>query len=273
MIDTVNLTAATRQVLQYQQRTAGLSERATNTIATGRDVNTAIDSPGAYFQARGLSNRASDLLALKDKIGQSLHTIETASIGLGALDRTVEQLRSIVSAARGGSTAERQGAAKLFDSVAGQLDTIASDSSYSGVSLISGSPQVLNAAINDKGDTLSISGAATDSAGLGIGSALTDYGNFATNADIDAALAGLDAAKGTIRARERSFSSDFTILSIRENFSVEMSDTLQVGSDKLTVANLNEQAANLLALQVRQKLGNVSLNLISENNNAIANLF
>jgi len=273
MIDSVSLTAGTRQVLQYQQRTAALTEQAINKISTGRKVNSAIDSPTAFFQAQGLSNRASDLLAVKDQIGQSLHTIETASIGLEAINSTIDQLRSIATSAKGGSTTERQAAAQLFDSVASQLDAFASDSSYSGINLIRGSPQVLEAAINDKGDTLSISGAAADSAGLGIGSAVADYGNFASAANIDAALAKLDTAAATSRARERAFSTDVSILSIREQFSTNLSDTLKVGSDKLLNADLEKQAANLLSLQVRQKLGNISLNLISENLNSIAKLF
>ena len=273
MIDSVNLTAATRQVLQYQQHTAALTEQTINNISTGRKVNKPIDSPTAYFQARGLSNRASDLLAVKDQIGQSLHTIENASIGLAAINGTITQLRTIAEAAKGGSALERQAAAQQFDLVASQLDSIASDARYSGVGLISGSPQVLQAALNDKGDTLVISGAAADSAGLGIGSAATDYGNLTTDVNINAALAGLDGATQAVRARERSFSTDVSILSIREQFSADLSSTLQVGSDKLVTADLEKEAANLLALQVRQKLGNVSLKLMSDNSRAIANLF
>lgn len=273
MIDSVNLTAGTRQVLFSQQRTAALTDRTTRNISTGRDVNNVRDNPTVFFQARNLSNRASDLLAVKDKIGQSLHTIETASVGLESQSRSIDQLRSIAAGAKGGSAADRQAAAQLFDRAAAQLDSIAADASYSGTGLISGSPQNLDVVVNEKGDTLTVSGVAADSAGLGISSAVASYGNFATDANIDAALAKLDAATSSIRANEQSFATDTSILDIREQFSTDLGNTLQVGSDKLTAANLDEQAANLLALQVRQKIGNISLNLIAEKNNAIANLF
>ena len=273
MINSVNLTAGTRQVLLSQQQTATLTEQTSRNISTGRKVNSINDNPAAYFQARSLSNRAGDLLAVKDSIGQSLHTVETASVGLHAQGDTVAQIRAIASNAKGGSVAERQAAAQLFDRVAAQLDSIASDASYSGVGLISGSPQNLDVAVNEKGETLTISGAAADRAGLGIGSAVSDYGNLATDADIDAALAKLDAAINSIRAREQSFATDVSVISSREQFNEDLGNTLQVGSDELTAADLDEQAANLLALQVRQKLGNVSLNLIAEKNNAIADLF
>lgn len=273
MIDGVTLTSAAYQALQSQQRTQVQIDNTTENIATGRKVNNALDSPAAYYQARELSNRAGDLLAVKDNIGQSLSTIEAASIGLHSLEETVQQLRAIVSSARSGNANQRQAAAENFNQVAGQLDQLASDTSYAGVSLTSGSPQDLTVAINDTGETLTVIGQASDQSGLGIGSALSDYNNFATNADIEAALADLDAASETIRTRERSFLSDVSVLNVREQFAQDLSDTLQVGSSNLVNADLEEEAATFLALQVRQKLGNVTLNLISEKSNAIASLF
>jgi len=273
MVDSVNLTAGTRQVLLSQQRTASLTDRTSNNISTGRKVNSVIDSPTAFFKASGLSNRAGDLLAVKDRIGQGLRTIETASVGLESLSQSVDQIRALVSGARGGSASDRLAAAQQFDRVSQQLDSIASDSSYSGTSLISSSPQGLEVAVNETGDTVTVSGSAADSGGLGIGSATGTYGNLATDADIDAALAALDAATSSIRTREQSFATDVSILNVRERFSEDLGNTLQAGSDQLVNADLDEEAANLLVLQVRQKIGNVALNLISEKNNAIADLF
>lgn len=273
MVDSVNLTAGTRQVLLSQQRTAALTDKTTHNISTGRKVASAIDSPTAYYQARNLSNRASDLLAVKDTISQSLRAVETASVGLESLTQTVNHIRSITSGARGGTAAERQAAAQLFDRVSQQLDTIATDTSYSGVSLTSGSPQVLEVAVNENGDTYSVTGDAADRTGLGIGTATTDYNNLATDADIDAALAKLDAATDTLHAREQSFATDVSILHVREQFTEDLSNTLQVGSDELVAADLADESVNLLALQVKQKLGNVALNLVNEKNNSIADLF
>ncbi|MBC8445115.1 MAG: hypothetical protein H8D75_00600 [Rhodospirillaceae bacterium] len=273
MIDVVNLTAAAYQALQTQQRTAALIDNTTENISTGRKVNRAQDNPTDYFQARELSNRASDLLAVKNSIGQGLSTIEAASIGLRSLNQTIDQLGAIVSSIRGASDEERLSTAAIFDQVVSQLDQLASDSSYSGVSLISGLPQDLSVTISDDGEALTVSGEASDQSGLGIGSAASEYDDFATNANIDAALADLDAASAAIRAREHSFLSNLSVLDVREQFAQDLSDTLQAGSDNLVNANLEEEAATFLALQVRQKLGNVTLNLISEKNNAIASLF
>ncbi|MGB3215653.1 MAG: flagellin, partial [Alphaproteobacteria bacterium] len=45
------------------------------------------------------------------------------------------------------------------------------------------------------------------------------------------------------------------------------------GSDKLTVADQNEEGANLLALQTRQTLGVTSLALASQSQQAVLRLF
>ena len=166
-------------------------------FATGNKVQSALDSPYAFFQARNLSNRAGDPLAVKDSIGKSLQTVEAASVGLQSMGRTVGQLHSIAAGARGGSAAKRQPAAQLFNKVSQQLDNISSDSSYAGVNLIGSPSQSLEVTLNEKGGTLTVSGYASDSSGLGIGAAATDYSNLATDADIDAALAALKSATST----------------------------------------------------------------------------
>jgi flagellin len=273
MVDQVNLTPVTQQVLKSLQRTSDHIDKTTDNIASGQKVNSALDSPTAFFKAQGLNQRVGDLLAVKDDMSQAMSTIEAASIGLRSLATTIEQMRAVVTGARGGSAAERQSAAELFDQLGQQLDSLASDARYSGVSLTSGSPDTLEVSINDNDGTLSISGTAADSAGLGIGSAVTDFNGLASDADIDAVLAQLDGAATTIRARERSFQTDVSVLSVREKFTQGLNDVLGGGADKLIAADLEEDAVNLLALQVRQNLGTASLNLVAEKNNAIASLF
>ena len=55
------------------------------------------------------------------------------------------------------------------------------------------------------------------------------------------------------------------------NFTKQMADTLTEGSDKLTLADLNEEGANLVALQTRQQI-NQSIMGITKNTNNILSL-
>jgi len=50
-------------------------------------------------------------------------------------------------------------------------------------------------------------------------------------------------------------------------------NTLQTGSDALVLADSNEEAANLLALQARQQLSTTALSLASQADQAVLRLF
>lgn len=70
----------------------------------------------------------------------------------------------------------------------------------------------------------------------------------------------------------KALSQNVNIVSLRQDFTQNMIDTLEEGSDKLTLADLNEEGANLLALQTSQTLGIQSLALASQSQQAVLQL-
>jgi flagellin-like hook-associated protein FlgL len=52
-----------------------------------------------------------------------------------------------------------------------------------------------------------------------------------------------------------------------------MINTLQKGADNLTLADMNEEGANLLMLQTRQALGTTALSLASQQAQSVLRLF
>ena len=66
----ITLSQGIRQNLLSLQNTAANLTTTQEHLATGKKVNTAFDNPTSYFQSQSLSNRASDLSALLDQIGQ-----------------------------------------------------------------------------------------------------------------------------------------------------------------------------------------------------------
>ena len=53
-------------------------------------------------------------------------------------------------------------------------------------------------------------------------------------------------------------------MQIRQDFTKAMINTLQTGADNLTLADTNEEGANLLALQTRQQLSTTALSLAAQ---------
>lgn len=93
------LSSALRSNLTSLQNTASLLSQTQERLSTGLKVNSAIDNPTAFFTAAGLNNRASDLSALSDNIGQAVDTLKAADDGIQAITSLVENLKSTASTA------------------------------------------------------------------------------------------------------------------------------------------------------------------------------
>jgi flagellin len=64
-----------------------------------------------------------------------------------------------------------------------------------------------------------------------------------------------------------------SIVTTRQTFTDTMVNTLETGADNLTLADTNEEGANMLMLQTRQSLGTTSLSLASTAAQAVLKLF
>jgi flagellin len=102
----ITLSAGIRQNLLSLQNTAADLTTTQEHLATGKKVNTAFDNPTSYFQSP--NNRANDLSALLDQIGQGAQTLDAANTGLTSLLQqalsTVQQAQSATSDTAGATT-------------------------------------------------------------------------------------------------------------------------------------------------------------------------
>jgi flagellin-like hook-associated protein FlgL len=106
--------------------------------------------------------------------------------------------------------------------------------------------------------------------GLGVAGA---QNSWAALADITAASSDLTTALSTLRSQATAFGSNLSTVQIRQDFTKAMINTLQSGADSLTLADSNEEGANLLALQTRQQLSTTALSLASQASQAVLRLF
>jgi flagellin-like hook-associated protein FlgL len=70
-----------------------------------------------------------------------------------------------------------------------------------------------------------------------------------------------------------TLANDLSIIQTRQDFTKETINNLQEGSDKLTLADKNEEGARLLALQTQQQLGVISLSMASQSAQSVLRLF
>jgi flagellin len=90
---------------------------------------------------------------------------------------------------------------------------------------------------------------------------------------INAVISQLDTALTELRTQAQTLGSNVALLNARLDFTENYVNTLQGGADKLTLADINSEGANLLALQTRQQLGIQSLSLAAQAEASILSLF
>ena len=374
----ISLTASMRTNLLSLQNTQSLMDRTQERLSTGKKVNSAIDNPSSYYTAQGLTNRASDLDALLDSMGQGIQTIKAANEGIESITAFVQQAKAVANTARdtpnlstvtasndfvaadgdvkvkigdqvftvafttaapadaenaatklNGDTTTQNGTtlqqalkdanlafthdgdkvvlgladsdiktAKVtvnvssdivglnisgtfnpdardsslsqYNEILEQINQLANDSSYKGVNLLR--KDDLRVIFNeDRSSYIDVQGTDASSAGLGL--TAVDKADWSTNGGVDDTITAIEDAINTLRDMATEFGNNYSIVQTRQDFTENLINVLEEGSDNLILADMNEESANMLALQTRQQLGINSLSLASQAAQSVLQLF
>jgi flagellin-like hook-associated protein FlgL len=384
---TIALTSGMRSNLISLQNVDSMTQVTQKRLSTGKRVNSALDDPVNFFKAQDNYNRANDLAAKKDGMGEAIKIIETATTGIEKMEDLLNQMKSLASAAKtSDNTADLE---TQYNTVLRQVASLAEDANYGGQNLAHrdiGDPATTNqlsvelneyAASNSAGSSLNVQGfsvnetasglSLTTSSGTGTsgdfdysvggvqvtedefekslfswvyepslaetsirpkddtginGGDYNDYqyfikgvevdayhyssyltgplpilpdfsntstspadaantlsiqraeaGDFSSAATIDSITEDIDTFIGGLRTESQKLSSSLSTIQIRSDFTSEMVNNLNTGADNLTLADMNEEGANMLMLQTRQNLGTTSLSLASQAAQAVLRLF
>ena len=166
-----------------------------------------------------------------------------------------------------GNSARAKSMARYND-ILSQIDQLAKDAGYKGVNLLQEND--LTVVFNeDRSSSITIKGVDASSKGLGIMAGV----NWGVDANIRADISKIDAAISTLRSMSSEFGNNYSIVQTREDFTENLVNVLTEGADKLTLADMNEESANMLALQTRQQLAINSLSLASQAAQSVLKLF
>ncbi len=381
MAQDINLSASIRTNLLSLQSTNALFERTSERLSTGLKVNSALDGSSAYFTAKSLNNRAGDLAALKDGMGQAIQTLKAADKGIEALTTLVSQAKTIAEQAKEasaqtskiestvaasttntlatlmsaaftslsvtntfiiavngagtttitfsatntiqtildqitaadtaitatyntttdkieiageagtevtitttsanfgvatgttvfGSTGSGSSVTDLeadFEKVMAEMNKIYQDAGYKGVNLINGND--LTVTTNENQTTQVITSSTLNVTGIGYSGATVAW---STASNIDTSISESVTALSNLRTTSSGFAADLGLLTTREDFTAELIETLESGAGLLVNASLEEESANLLALQTRQSLGTSALTFANQVQQSVLQLF
>jgi flagellin len=271
---------ATTVLNNFNATLNGLS--GTLTVGVGSDPSNVLTFGSGNGQINTLAELNAALASINDIMGSTDSTHHINLAPTSSDDVTVGGTASILTAL-GLSTGTTTPAATVvtpsstranlqsqYNALLTQIDQLAKDSSNNGVNLIYGDN--LKVTFNEDGtSSMTINAVKFDSAGLGL-TALSGTG-FQDNHNVDTTLSSIDAALTTLRAQSSAFGSTLTTVQTRQDFTKNLINVLQTGSDNLVLADTNEEGANLLALQTRQSLSTTALSLANQANQAVLKLF
>lgn len=402
----ISLTASMRTNLLSLQNTQSLIDMTQERLSTGLKVNSAIDNAASYYTAQSLNNRANDLNALLDSMGQGIQTIQAANEGIEAITDFVEQAKAIANSARdvasktdikglqakfsvgvpaspktatgtslvfdvtrtdgtaldkslkdavdnvnaeleatdlqaqslddyvaqvkkaieaGGTefakivdikvddktgkitftakagynikatgagdlaglgkdpvagtptndvtstvavNTDRQKYALQFNEILTQIDNLAKDAGYKGINLLQ--MNTLTVIFNeDRSSQIEVKGTDASSTGLKI----STVDSWLTDEDINKSITEAENAISELRIMASDYGNYYSIVQNRQDFTKNLINVLTEGADNLTLADMNEESANMLALQTRQQLAINSLSLASQAAQGVLQLF
>ena len=196
---------------------------------------------------------------------------------LKAADDTKTVDKTVISVSGGGlemsgtiNPNARDTYVEQFNSILTQIDQLASDASYKGVNLLKN--EKLKVVFNeDRSSFLEVQGDNADSKGLNLTEVTAGgWNNIDT---LEGSITSIDAAINDLRNMATKFGNNYSIVQTRQDFTENLINVLEEGADDLTLADMNEESANMLALQTRQQLATNSLSLASQAAQSVLSLF
>ena len=271
----ISLTAGMRTNLLNLQNTSTLLNRTQQRLSSGKQVNSALDNPTNFFAAQSATQRASDLSDRKDGMANAVQTVSAANAGITAITGLISAAKGIAQSAL--STSDTNVQSKLaaqYDTIRTQIDNMSSDSGFQGLNMLS-STNTLAVVFNENStSSLNVVGFLGNSTGLSLSAAGGAAGsNWQTTSAITADSAKMDSAITTLRTNTQTLAANLNIITTRQGFTDNMISTLQTGADNLTLADMNQEGANMLMLQTRQSLGTTSLSMSSQAAQSVLKLF
>ncbi|OHC75262.1 MAG: hypothetical protein A3G18_03060 [Rhodospirillales bacterium RIFCSPLOWO2_12_FULL_58_28] len=302
----LTLSSAVRSNLLSLQNTSSLIDRTQGRMNTQLKVASPMDDAVKYFQAKSLGDRARDLSERKDAIEQGVSSLETALKAAESLESLVKQMKGAIDSARSSDKTQRASLTDQIEVLADQIQKLVDDASYKGLNLINSTASSLAVRFSEKsGSKLTVdgvdfnmsqffkdsAGASADavsaaklltaigfSAGGGFAglssydlSVAAELASF--NVMADSAIMSLDETISSLRSKASTMASNVAILRVRSDFTTQYMNVLDTGAGKLTIADLNEEGANLLALQTRQQLGIQAMSFAAQAEQGILGLF
>jgi flagellin-like hook-associated protein FlgL len=205
-------------------------------------------------------------------MGQAIQTIKAANNGITTISTLIDAAKGLAQTALATTdTAALSSLQVQYDDLMVQIDTVVTDSNYVGTNLLNGTNDLTVSFNEDGTSSMTVASVASRTADFATDLNAADLAGGATA--INDAIVALNDAKGELRTTSAGLSAGLSVITARQDFTTQMVNTLTAGADSLTLADMNEEGANMLMLQTRQALGTTALSLSAQAAQSVLKLF
>ncbi len=265
----ITLTSALQNNLQSLQKSKGATAVHNTTPVDGNVSNTgvqdAICTAAQDFCTQNLSNRASELTQLLEHISHSIKTLEKASSGIAEITGIIREAEALaLDAQKAGNTAGHE---QNLSAIIDRINSVVNGAELAGANLLAGD-ELKTAFGNIERNAIITEGIDLTSEAFGF-----DTLSFATPAAITESIEIIRGALDDTQSLRLTVTGDLKDIQTRQDFAQETIGTLETGKNDINVTALNDEGANLLALQTRMAISATSLPLASSTQEGILRLF
>jgi flagellin len=306
----VSLTFGMRNSLNSLSDISSAIETSNKRLSTGKKVNSALDNANSYFASEGFKRDARDFGNVMSNMDNGMKLVDKSVKAIEGARKLIESATALARQAKNAGPTDP--ARDTYGNQAKELVTQAQrmfiDAGFNGKNLLQADNAAPVAADNlviqtnlktvvaeqtsvtlTAGDYRAAAAtgiygvalvagthgiAATASAGADQAETFA-YTAAAWNTDtvVDAFIAAATVATNNLASRGAVLATAATTLQVRNDFTKDTMRILNAASDNLTLADMNEEGANLTTLQTRQQMAVTSMSLAGRADQAILRLF
>lgn len=238
-------------------------------------VSTPVSEP-VTIVVTTLNEKVQDLQKLLNGLDQSISALNST---IGSVDQVIAALeeaggisvraRDIVKI-EDGYESNKDRLAELetrFNAAVEKIESIVEKASVNGVNLLKA--ETMTTKFDNEGKSL------IETTGIDLSSDVLDIrdADFSSNAGVQDARIDIMNALDVTTTLRHMLTSDKILIQTRQEFSQATISTLAAGANEIPVGNVGDEAANLLALQIRQQLSDTNLPLAAESQQHILKQF
>ncbi len=265
-------TATTNTVADGETLVFTVDGGSNQTVTFGAGTHGSLDDIATH-----INSNTTGIVASTDSNGylqiESENTGEDISIANGTANATDVAMTAgnssnEVTEVRADSTT-RDNLETQFKETLKQIDQLTNDAGFNGNNFLNGDD--LKVTFNETGSSsMTVKGIDASASGLGLSDPASK--DFQDDAKIEAVLKSLGGAKETLRSSASTFGSNLSTVQTRQDFTSSMIDTLETGAANLTLTDMNQEGANMLALQTRSQLATTALSMASQADQSVLRL-